>query len=89
MMAMVSGFFVINHPSNGIQNGPDGVALIDPNGVPIDYFSYEGSFCSHWWSTLLGLNLFSKLDGEESGSSPMGLSLQFDGTSSQGIDLIG
>jgi len=78
------GFFVVNYPSNGIQNGPDGVALIDPNGVPIDYFSYEGSFLATD-GPLLGLNLF-EIDGEESGSTPIGFSLQLNGTGSQGID---
>ena len=38
------GFFVVNYPPNGIQNGPDAIALIDPTGTPVEFFAYEGSF---------------------------------------------
>lgn len=34
---------VLTYPSNGIQNGaPDGIALVDPNGVVVEFLSYEG-----------------------------------------------
>ncbi len=36
---------VLNYASNGIQNGaPDGIALVDPNGVVVEFLSYEGTF---------------------------------------------
>ena len=39
------GVVVLNYPSNGIQNGsPDGIALIGPGSVVIEFLSYEGSF---------------------------------------------
>ena len=42
-----NGFGVLSfsYPSNGIQNGsPDGLALVSPSGVVIEFISYEGSF---------------------------------------------
>ncbi len=37
------GTTVVNYASNGVQNGsPDGVALVDGNGVAIQFVSYEG-----------------------------------------------
>ena len=39
------GTFVVNYPTNGIQNGsPDGIALVDPSRNVIQFLSYEGSF---------------------------------------------
>jgi len=39
------GVVVLAYPSNGIQNGsPDGIALVNPSGVVIEFLSYEGSF---------------------------------------------
>lgn len=36
-------FYVLNYPSNGIQNGPqDGIALVDNNGNVVQFLSYEG-----------------------------------------------
>ncbi|HET9468447.1 MAG TPA: hypothetical protein VFO48_08545, partial [Vicinamibacterales bacterium] len=36
---------VVNYAVNGIQNGaPDGVALVDNNGVLVEFLSYEGTF---------------------------------------------
>ena len=36
-MAMDLAFFVVNYPANGIQNGPDAIALIDPMGMPVEF----------------------------------------------------
>lgn len=37
------GTFVINYPSNGIQNGaPDGIALVNAAGEVVQFLSYEG-----------------------------------------------
>ena len=39
------GVVVVNYPSNGIQNGdPDGLALVSPGGVLVEFLSYEGTF---------------------------------------------
>jgi hypothetical protein len=38
-----SGVFVVNYPTDGIQNGsPDAIALVDMFGTVLDYVSYEG-----------------------------------------------
>ena len=57
------GMFVINLPTNGLQNGsPDGIALIN-NGSVEQFLSYEGSFVANGGpadsmsSTLPGLRL--------------------------------
>jgi DNA/RNA endonuclease G (NUC1) len=37
------GVFVVNYPTDGIQNGsPDGIALVDLFGTVVDFVSYEG-----------------------------------------------
>jgi DNA/RNA endonuclease G (NUC1) len=39
------GVVVLFYLENGIQNGgPDGLALVDPNGIVVEFLSYEGSF---------------------------------------------
>lgn len=39
------GTVVLNYPANGIQNGaPDGIALVNPSNVAVQFLSYEGSF---------------------------------------------
>lgn len=41
---LTGGVLVVGFPSNGIQNGgPDGIALVNPNG-DIEFLSYEGVF---------------------------------------------
>lgn len=38
------GTFIINYPSNGIQNGaPDGIALVNAAGKVVQFLSYEGT----------------------------------------------
>ncbi len=37
------GYYHLVYPTNGIQNGPDAVAFVGPDGV-IEFISYEGSF---------------------------------------------
>jgi len=37
------GALAFTYPSNGVQNGPDGIALCGPSGV-IEFLSYEGAF---------------------------------------------
>lgn len=78
------GFFVVNYPSNGIQNGPDAIALIDPMGMPVEFFAYEGSFTATD-GPLLGIT-FPDFGLEEPGSTPVGFSLQRYGIGSQSFD---
>ena len=41
------GVMVINYPQDGIQNGsPDGMALVSPSGVVVEFLSYEGTFAA-------------------------------------------
>ena len=73
------GFTSITYPANGIQNGaPDAVALVDGGGAVVQFLSYEGAFtatngpASGQTSTDIGVS--------ESGSGPVGESLQLTGT---------
>ena len=69
---------VVNYPVNGIQNGsPDGMALVDNNGVVIEFLSYEGTFAA---TTGPATGLTSTDIGvSEAGTEPLGQSLQRDG----------
>jgi len=41
------GVLVVNYPTNGIQNGaPDGIALVNPALIPVEFLSYEGTFAA-------------------------------------------
>ncbi|MGY1738874.1 ExeM/NucH family extracellular endonuclease [Geodermatophilus sp. SYSU D00684] len=43
--AVVDGVAVVEYPSNGVQNGgPDGLALVRPDGTVAEFLSYEGVF---------------------------------------------
>lgn len=72
-------FYVLNYPSNGIQNGaPDGFALVDNNGNVVQFLSYEGVLtatngpAAGLTSTNIGVS--------ENGTETPGLSLQLSGT---------
>lgn len=72
------GVAVITYPANGIQNGaPDGVSLVDAGGVAVQFISYEGVVTATAGpangQTSTDINVF------ESGSTPVGHSLQFVG----------
>lgn len=62
------------YPENGIQNGPDAIALVDPNGIVLEFISYEGIVdasngpASGMTSVNIGVS--------ETSSTPIGLSLQ-------------
>ena len=36
------GALAIRYATNGLQNGPDGIALVDPVGATVQFLSYEG-----------------------------------------------
>ncbi|NER13702.1 T9SS type A sorting domain-containing protein [Leptobacterium flavescens] len=72
-------------PSNGLQNGaPDGLALVDNNGIVIQFLSYEGSItaangpASGMSSTDIGVS--------ETSGTPVGNSIQLTGTGSEFTD---
>lgn len=71
------GALAFSLPVNGMQNGPDGVALVAPSGVVADWISYEGSFLATagpaagtWSQDVLVY---------EDGDTPAGYSLQRSG----------
>ncbi|NUO82108.1 lamin tail domain-containing protein [candidate division KSB1 bacterium] len=73
------GTIVLSYPSNGLQNGaPDGIALVNPSNVAVQFISYEGSF------TAVGgaANGMTSLDIGvlEGGGDASGNSLQLSGT---------
>lgn len=68
------GAILVSLPVNGIQNGPDGIALIDAGGNLMELLSYEGSFVAIdgpavGWTSADVLAI-------EDGTDPAGLSLQ-------------
>lgn len=79
------GVVVLNYAVNGIQNGaPDGMALVGPGSVVVQFLSYEGTFAatngpaSGMTSTDIGVS--------EAGTSTVGHSLQLSGTGSDYTD---
>ena len=36
--------YVVNYPSNGLQNGNDGIALVDESDNVVEFISYDGAF---------------------------------------------
>ena len=79
------GFSSVSYPSNGIQNGnPDGVALVDPSGVVIQFLSYGGTFVAIGGPAdgLMSIDI----GVEETDTTAIGLSLQLTGTGSEFSD---
>ncbi len=75
------GTISFSYPTNGIQNGsPDGIALIDNNDTVVQFLSYEGSFTAVGGSAN-GL-VSTDISVTETGSTPVGFSLQLTGTGS-------
>jgi predicted extracellular nuclease len=73
------GTLFLTYPANGLQNGsPDGIALVAPGGVLVQFLSYEG--------TMTGIGgpaggvLSTDVGVTEAGTEPVGLSLQLVGT---------
>jgi predicted extracellular nuclease len=73
------GTLAFNYAANGIQNGsPDGVALVGPGNVVVQFLSYEGTFAAvggpadGMTSVDIGVS--------ETGSEPLGQSLQLVGS---------
>ncbi len=75
------GTVTVNYPANGIQNGaPDGFALVNNLGQVVQFLSYEGGFTAVG-GPADGLTSID-IGVAESGSEPVGLSLQLTGTGS-------
>ncbi len=73
------GFGVLDFEHSGIQNGsPDGLALVDPSGLVLQFLSYEGGFGAVG-GPADGLSS-TDIGASESGSGPVGDSLQLVGT---------
>ncbi|AEG00064.1 ExeM/NucH family extracellular endonuclease [Methylomonas methanica] len=77
-----SGFGTLSFSAPGLQNGaPDGVALVDASNGVVQFLSYEGSFtpvdgpAAGMAGTDIGV--------AETGSTPVGFSLQLTGSGSQ------
>ncbi|MEO0651790.1 MAG: hypothetical protein AAFZ65_14035, partial [Planctomycetota bacterium] len=72
-------------PFSGLQNGPaDAIALVDPNGLVVEFLSYEGTMIA---GSGPALGLSSQDVGvAESNSTPIGLSLQRVGTGAGASD---
>ena len=62
---------------SGMQNGPDGLALVDPNGVVVQFISYEGTFDATDGAAD-GMTSFD-IGVSETSSTPVGYSLQLVG----------
>jgi hypothetical protein len=80
-------FQTLTFPSNGIQNGsPDGIALVDAGNALVQFLSYEGDFTANdgpaagLASTDIGVT--------ETGSTPVGDSLQLTGAGSTYGDFV-
>jgi len=82
-----NGYGTLSFAISGIQNGaPDGLALVDQEDSVIQFLSYEGSFtatdgpASGMTSEDIGV--------AETGSTPVGYSLQLTGTGTKYVDFV-
>lgn len=82
-----NGFGFAVFPLSGIQHGaPDGLALVDPSDSVVQFLSYEGIFVAvdgpavGMTSTDIGV--------AETGSTPVGFSLQLSGTGTSAADFM-
>ncbi|GAC15406.1 ExeM/NucH family extracellular endonuclease [Aliiglaciecola lipolytica] len=78
------GTVFFSYPSNGIQNGPDAIALVDDSNSVIQFISYEGTFSASGGPAngMTSVNI----GVSESGSTNVGDSLQLSGTGSAYAD---
>ena len=74
-----SGLGTLSFTFSGLQNGaPDGVALVDPGGTVIQFISYEGTLTAS--DGPADGDTSSDIGVSESGTTPVGHSLQMTGT---------
>jgi DNA/RNA endonuclease G (NUC1) len=70
------GVMAVTYPQDGIQNGsPDGVAIISPSGVVLEFMSYEGVFTA---TSGPAAGFTSRDIGIAQNGAPIGTSLQRD-----------
>ncbi len=67
------GVVFVTYPTDGIQNGPDGIALVDAANNVIEYVSYEGFFST---SNGPAAGLTPIDIGAQQSNAPIGTSLQ-------------
>lgn len=73
------GTYLLNYPSNGIQNGaPDGLALVDTEGAVIQFISYEGVLTASAGPAAGQSSV--DVGVAEDGSTTEGMSIQLSGT---------
>lgn len=79
--AQQNGFGCRGFAATGLQNGsPDGVALVDPNGVVVEFLSYEGALTATN-GPAAGRSAV-QIPTAEDDTTPAGFSLQRQGTGS-------
>ncbi|MEP4888432.1 MAG: ExeM/NucH family extracellular endonuclease [Aliiglaciecola sp.] len=72
------GTLTVSYPSNGIQNGPDAIALVDASNTVKQFISYEGSLTASG-GVADGMTSIN-IGVSESGSTAVGDSLQLSGS---------
>jgi predicted extracellular nuclease len=73
------GTVFVSYPSNGIQNGsPDGIALVNASSAVVQFLSYEGTFAAVGGPADGMLSV--DIGVSETGTEPIGQSLQLTGT---------
>ncbi len=83
-----SGFGAVSFslPANGLQNGAfDGIALIGPGGVVLQFLSYEGVITGAAGTPAAGVTS-TDIGVLETGTEAVGLSLQLTGTGTTGTN---
>lgn len=80
------GALAVFLPQNGLQNGPDGIALIDGGGQVVEFLSYEGTFAAT--SGPAAGHVSVALGVLEGSDTPVGSSLQRGGPSGDPAELI-
>jgi DNA/RNA endonuclease G (NUC1) len=67
------GVLVVNYPADGIQNGPDAIALVNNAGQVVEFLAYEGTFLA---TNGPAINTTPVDIGASQTNAPAGFSLQ-------------
>ena len=68
-------YTVLDYPTDGIQNDtPEGIALVDPNGLVVEFLSYEGRFIASNGPAIFQRSV--DIGFRENRNTPVGFSLQ-------------
>jgi len=70
------GTLSFSFASNGLQNGPDGLALVNDLGSVIQFLSYEGTFMATEGPAAVGSLTSTDIGVSEDFNTPVGYSLQ-------------